>query len=181
MIPSAPDDNVVRLREPGAALAFLGVIAVLVLMSRQIAPPIIPYVAALIGGSLAVSLLAWRPLTLSARTVFGVALIGHALALFGHSAFEDDYYRFLWDGWRLLETGTPYGVSPALFIDDPAIPVAWQAVREWINYPELPTMRPRAMRAPITARGAGLRPCYPPARPISSLMKACSAPAIRRP
>lgn len=151
MTPSAPDDNILRLRKSGAALVFLGVIAALVLLSRQIAPPITLYVAALVGGSAAVSLLAWRPLTLSARTVFCVAFVGHALALFGHSAFEDDYYRFLWDGWRLLETGTPYGVAPALFIDDPAIPDAWQAVREWINYPELPTIYGPALQGVFAA------------------------------
>lgn len=151
MISGAPRDQAWRLRGAGAALAFLGAVAVLVLMSRQIAPPIIPYVAALISGGAAVSLLAWRPLPLSARTVSGVALAGHALALFGHSAFEDDYYRFLWDGWRLLDTGTPYGVPPALLIDDPAIPDAWQAVREWINYPELPTIYGPALQGVFAA------------------------------
>ena len=151
MIHGAPRTQARSLRGAGAALAFLGAVAALVLMSRQIAPPIIPYVAALIGGSAAVSLLAWRPVPLSARTVFGVALAGHAIALFGHSAFEDDYYRFLWDGWRLLETGTPYGVPPALFIDDPAIPDAWQAVREWINYPELSTIYGPALQGVFAA------------------------------
>jgi hypothetical protein len=131
----APD-----LRAAAAAGAFLGTVCVMVLLSRQVAPPVIAYVGILAGGSALVSLLLWRPVALSARMVMLVAIAAHAIALFGHTASEDDYYRFLWDGWRVLEAGTPYGVPPAQFIDDPAIPPAWQAVLEWVNYPELPTI-----------------------------------------
>lgn len=131
----APD-----LRAAAAAGAFLGTICVMVLLSRQVAPPIIVYAGALAVGGGLVSVLLWRPVALTARTVLLVAVAAHGLALFGHTVFEDDYYRFLWDGWRVLEAGTPYGVPPEQFIDDPAIPPAWQAVLEWINYPGLPTI-----------------------------------------
>lgn len=131
----APD-----LRAAAAAGAFLGTICVMVLLSRQVAPPIIAYAGALAVGGGLVSLLLWRQVALTARTVLLVAVAAHGLALFGHTVFEDDYYRFLWDGWRVLEAGTPYGVPPEQFIDDPAIPPAWQAVLEWVNYPELPTI-----------------------------------------
>lgn len=140
-----------RLRAVGAAGVFLSAIAALVLLSWQAAPPITLYVAFLAGGSAAVSLLLWHPPRLSARVVLLVAAVGHALALFGHTVFEDDFYRFLWDGWRLIETGTPYGVPPAQFIDDPAIPDAWQAVREWINYPELATIYGPALQGVFAA------------------------------
>lgn len=131
----APD-----LRAISTAGAFLGTVAVMVLLSRQVAPPIIAYAGALGGGSALVSFLLWRRVALTARTVMLVAVAAHGIALFGHTVFEDDYYRFLWDGWRVLEAGTPYGVPPAQFSDDPAIPPAWQAVLEWVNYPELSTI-----------------------------------------
>jgi len=142
------------VRAAAAAAAFLGTIAVMVLLSRQVAPPIIAYAGTLAGGGALVRFLLWRPAGLTARTVLLVAFAAPGLALFGHTVFEVDYYRFLWDGWRVLETGTPYGVPPAQFIDDPSIPPAWQAVREWINYPELPTIYGPALQAIFAAIAA---------------------------
>ncbi len=123
-----------------AALLFLASIAALVLMTRQVAPSIIVYVGLLAGGSALVSLSLWRTPAISARTVLLVAVLGHAIALFGQTIFEDDYYRFIWDGWRVLETGTPYGVPPQDFLDDPAVPPDLQGVLEWINYSYYPTI-----------------------------------------
>lgn len=155
--PGSPGEHRGRasdLRAIAAAAACLGTVGTLVLLSRQVAPPIIGYAGALAVGGALVSLLLWRPVALTARTVLLVAAAAHMLALFGHTVFEDDYYRFLWDGWRVLEAGTPYGVPPAQFIDDPALPPAWQAVLEWINYPELPTIYGPALQTVFAALAA---------------------------
>lgn len=114
--------------------------SVLVALSRQIAPPVTLYVAALAGGSALVSLLLWRPVALRTRTVLIVAVIAHSIALWGHTIFEDDYYRFIWDGWRILESGTPYGIAPDRFVGDPSVPQRMQDILEWVNYPEYPTI-----------------------------------------
>ncbi|MEP0390671.1 glycosyltransferase family 2 protein [Erythrobacter sp.] len=123
-----------------ASAVFLASIASLVFLTNEIASPVLPYVAILAGGSALVSLLLWRDTKISAKTVLLVAAFGHIIALFGQTIFEDDYYRFLWDGWMTLQGGTPYGVPPELFIDDPAIPRAMQNVLEWVNYPQYPTI-----------------------------------------
>ena len=123
-----------------AAIAFLASTISLVLLSNEIAPPILLYVAILAGGSALVSLLLWREAKVSARAVLAVAALAHVIALFGQTIFEDDFYRFLWDGWRTLQTGTPYGAAPEQFVDDPAIPQAMQNVLEWVNYPQYPTI-----------------------------------------
>ena len=129
-----------RLSTIGGALMFLVSVLALVVLSRTAAPPVTVYVAVLvIGGGLA-SVLLWRGSAIRPATVLVVAGIANAIALFGYTVFEDDFYRFIWDGWRLLETGTPYGVPPADFIGNPNIPEDLRGVLEWINYPQYPTI-----------------------------------------
>ncbi len=65
--------------------------------------------------------------------------------LAGGPFFEDDFYRYLWDGYRFATTGTPYGVSPEAFFADPGVPGVLHRVLDGINYPELPTIY-----APVT-------------------------------
>lgn len=131
-------------RAPVAGIIFLLSISAIVLLSRQANPLILPYVFVLSAGSALVSLLLCRPigapLSVNARSVLTVAAIGHAIALFGHTVWEDDFYRFLWDGWRLLESGTPYGIAPDDYWDDPTVPDAMLDVLAWVNYPYLPTI-----------------------------------------
>ena len=60
--------------------------------------------------------------------------------LAGGPFYEDDFYRYLWDGYRFATTGTPYGAAPEAFFVDPGVPPAMQSVLDGINYPELPTI-----------------------------------------
>lgn len=53
---------------------------------------------------------------------------------------EDDWYRYLWDGWRLLQDGTPYGVAPAEYFLDTTIPSAFVDILSGINHPEMETI-----------------------------------------
>jgi len=53
---------------------------------------------------------------------------------------EDDYFRFLWDGYRFAETGNPYGEIPSDFFDDPEVSDPMSEVVYDINYPHLPTI-----------------------------------------
>ncbi len=133
--PTAP-----RLHSAGGAFVFLATVSALVLMSRTPGYPVLPYVAALVFGGALTSLLLWRPAKLTGFAIIAVAAIGHGIALFGHTVFEDDFYRFIWDGWRLLETGTPYGIPPEDFVNNPSVPPAMRDILEWINYPYYPTI-----------------------------------------
>ena len=60
--------------------------------------------------------------------------------LIGGPFFEDDFFRYLWDGYRFATTGTPYGISPDAFFVEPQVPAAFQAVLDRINNPDLPTI-----------------------------------------
>ena len=65
--------------------------------------------------------------------------------LAGGPFYEDDFYRYLWDGYRFATAGSPYGPAPETFFVDPSVPPAMQSVLSGINYPELPTIY-----APVT-------------------------------
>ncbi len=67
------------------------------------------------------------------------------VGLVGGPFYEDDFYRYLWDGFRFATAGTPYGAAPEEFFVDPAVPALFQGVLDGVNYPELPTIY-----APVT-------------------------------
>ena len=60
--------------------------------------------------------------------------------LVGGPLLEDDFYRYLWDGYRFATTGTPYAAIPEAFFTDPTVPAAFHTVLDGINHPELPTI-----------------------------------------
>jgi Glycosyl transferase family 2 len=82
----------------------------------------------------------WRWPVASARVVFAGAVIAHGVTLWGVPAFEDDYFRFIFDGWRTVAAGTPYGITPESFFANPAVPPALGPVLDGVNYPEYPTI-----------------------------------------
>ena len=68
------------------------------------------------------------------------AVIFRICGLVGGPFFEDDFYRYLWDGFRFATTGSPYGAAPEDFFVDPSVPAAFQSVLDRINNPDLPTI-----------------------------------------
>lgn len=126
---------------PLAPLALLLVgMSGLVLLSRQSQPDVLVYVLMLAVTAAATTALLWRIEIASARLVFTGALLAHVLTLTGLPAFEDDYFRFIWDGWRTLRDGTPYAVPPEIYFGDGSVPSALRAVLDGVNYPEYPTI-----------------------------------------
>jgi hypothetical protein len=76
----------------------------------------------------------------TARAVFILAVLLHLLGLLGTPLFEDDHYRYLWDGYRFVESGSPYGAAPQAFFDAPAVPDTMRPALDGINYPTVPTI-----------------------------------------
>ena len=68
------------------------------------------------------------------------AVLFRACGLFGIPLFEDDYFRYLWDGYRFAETGTPYGWTPLQSFTDLSVPPVFQRILDQVNYPDLPTI-----------------------------------------
>lgn len=68
------------------------------------------------------------------------AVAFRACGLFGIPLFEDDYFRYLWDGYRFAETGTPYAWAPAASFVDATVPETFQRILDQVNYPDIPTI-----------------------------------------
>jgi hypothetical protein len=68
------------------------------------------------------------------------AVVFRFCGLLGGPLFEDDFYRYLWDGYRFAQVGTPYGIAPEHFFIDSNIPLIFQRILDHINYPEVPTI-----------------------------------------
>ena len=77
--------------------------------------------------------------------LFFWAVVFRICGLIGGPFFEDDFNRYLWDGYRFATTGTPYGPAPEAFFVDPGVPAAFHRLLDGMNNPELPTIY-----APIT-------------------------------
>ncbi|MBI5040870.1 MAG: hypothetical protein HZB57_06645, partial [Gammaproteobacteria bacterium] len=90
---------------------------------------------------------AYTPLAL----VIVVALAPRLIAVFADPLFEDDWYRYLWDGLTSLASGDPYRLPPAAAFGDATLSPAQQALLSGINHPELPTIYGPALQALFTA------------------------------
>jgi hypothetical protein len=73
-------------------------------------------------------------------TILGWALLFRVVAWNAVPIYEDDHFRYLWDGFRFWQDGTPYGMEPAQWFGDASLPDQWQIILDQINYPSLPTI-----------------------------------------
>ena len=72
--------------------------------------------------------------------ILGLAILMRLPSFYATPIYEDDYFRFLWDGWNFLTTGTPYNGAPELFFDEPGYSEPLQRILYNVNYPEVPTI-----------------------------------------
>lgn len=98
------------------------------------------YAAMLAGASAATIALLWKQPIASGRLVLAGAAVAHALTLLAIPEFVDDYFRFIWDGSRTLQSGTPYGEAPEAFVADNTVPLELRAILDRVNHPEYPTI-----------------------------------------
>ncbi|MDY6992087.1 MAG: hypothetical protein SVR94_05700 [Pseudomonadota bacterium] len=68
------------------------------------------------------------------------ALLFRGCAALGQPLFEDDFYRYLWDGYRFATAGSPYGLAPEAFFTDATVPFLFHRILDQVNYPEVPTI-----------------------------------------
>lgn len=119
-------------------------------------------IASIAVQTLAVGLCAWVSLAtpsgqLSVRVVIFWGILLRLLALPITPPFEDDYFRYLWDGYRTIHAGSPFGIAPESAFGDETIPEELRAVLAGINHPELPTIYGPALQY-VFAAGAALAP-----------------------
>lgn len=98
---------------------------------------------ALLGACLIATLIAFQGA--DEKTITPLKLICWAacfrlIGVFGDPLWEDDFFRYLWDGYRFYETGSPYGLAPSSFFGDATIPAQFYALLAQVNYPDVPTI-----------------------------------------
>ncbi|WP_293371387.1 hypothetical protein [Nevskia sp.] len=92
---------------------------------------------------MAMMMLATRHLNPARATLPWLLAIAATLRLLGVAGapiLEDDHYRYLWDGYRLVEHGTPYGVAPFASFGDSSLPQYAQNLLSGINNADVPTI-----------------------------------------
>ena len=124
----------------GAAIVAIGSAIALVYLSHTKTPPFLAYVALISISSGLVWVLAQTAPPMTARLVLGVTVGIQIVGLFGYSAFEDDWFRFVWDGWQTLQTGTPYGKPPSDWFGRDGLPPSLSGILDGVNNPDIPTI-----------------------------------------
>ena len=68
------------------------------------------------------------------------AVATRLIPLFAQPLFDDDYFRFLWDGYQLIHGVSPYANSPAANVARTDLSEPWHDVLAQINHPDVPTI-----------------------------------------
>ncbi len=77
--------------------------------------------------------------TLAFRWILLSAIVLRLVSLIGEPLFEDDYWRYLWDGFQMATTSDPYTLAPEAFFDVD-VPAAFEPILSSINYPNVATV-----------------------------------------
>ncbi len=83
----------------------------------------------------------------SLRHVWVVAVTFRLIGVFAAPFFEDDFYRYLWDGHLVALGLNPYRSRPLDWFGQPDLGPAWDQVLTGINYPHLATLYGPAAQA----------------------------------
>lgn len=62
------------------------------------------------------------------------------LGIVGNPILEDDFYRYLWDGYSLIEHGTVYALAPQHWFDSANVSQPFQNILDSINNPHIATI-----------------------------------------
>ncbi len=68
------------------------------------------------------------------------AVIFRLIGIAADPIYENDFHRFLLDGWVFANTGNPYDLAPQEFFSNPDTPSFIQETLDHVNYPQVPTI-----------------------------------------
>jgi hypothetical protein len=75
-----------------------------------------------------------------------VAIGARVAGLLTPPIYEDDWARYLWDGYRFLQDGTPYIAAPSAYVDNSSVDTSWRSVLGMVNNPDVPTIYAPALQ-----------------------------------
>lgn len=105
-----------------------------------ITPQQLVFIGTLGTGAAAATLWWYRATALPVWWIIASAAVLRLLCLGGQPLFEDDYFRYLWDGMQLVTTGDPYSIAPSAWFGDTGLTERWDAILSRINYPDIRTV-----------------------------------------
>ncbi len=73
------------------------------------------------------------------RWIVFSAILLRLVSIVGDPLFEDDHFRYLWDGYQTATTNDPYTLAPEYFFDA-EVPEAFEPILSLINYPDVATV-----------------------------------------
>jgi len=76
----------------------------------------------------------------SIKIIIGFSIVFHIIGIIAAPQFEDDFFRYLWDGYIFFESGNPYQYAPSAYFTDTSIPDIYQNLLNQINYPDIKTI-----------------------------------------
>lgn len=75
------------------------------------------------------------PITLG--VVFFWAVLFRFIGIMGFPILEDDFFRYLWDGYQFVVNGSPYANPPLYYFASNNIPESFEVILDGINYPHI--------------------------------------------
>lgn len=75
-----------------------------------------------------------------------VAVAARVAGLVTPPIYEDDWARYLWDGYRFLQDGTPYLAAPSAYASDEILSTEWLSILGTVNNPDVPTIYAPALQ-----------------------------------
>jgi alpha-1,6-mannosyltransferase len=76
----------------------------------------------------------------SLLAIVTLLVLSRVIAFAATPLLEDDFFRYLWDGYVTGTTGRPYSFPPSHYFGDSAVPEMMQAALNGINHPDVPTI-----------------------------------------
>lgn len=73
------------------------------------------------------------------RWILVTAIFLRLISVAGDPLFEDDFYRYLWDGYQTATTNDPYSYAPEKYFDED-VPEVFETILSFINYPAIATV-----------------------------------------
>ncbi len=73
------------------------------------------------------------------RWILLTAIFLRLMSVTGDPLFEDDFYRYLWDGYQTATTNDPYSHAPEKYFDED-VPEIFETILSYINYPAIATV-----------------------------------------
>lgn len=94
----------------------------------------------IMGLTAAAWIAAWRGARNAGPSVLLWAVIFRVIGFAGQPIYEDDFYRYLWDGRTFALTGDPYSQPPSASFGNDSIQPPFNDILGRINYPDIPTI-----------------------------------------